>query len=98
LARACSCIPGREREAVAAARRTTSLAPFRESGDSLLMRALVAEGNPAEALLVYERWRELLRDELGIAPSLAMSALDVWALEQAAPEQAAAWASRGAGA
>ena len=91
LARACSCIPGREGEAVAAARRTVSLAPFRESGYSLFMRALVEEGNPAEALLVYERWRALLRDELGIAPSVAMSALHVWALEQAAPEQAASW-------
>ena len=91
LARACSCIPGREGEAVAAARRTVSLAPFRESGYSLLMRALVAEGDPAEALLVYERWRELLRDELGITPSLAMSALHVWALQQAAPEETTPW-------
>ncbi len=33
------------------------------------MRALVARGNPAEALAAYEDLRVLLRDELGIAPS-----------------------------
>ena len=85
LARAYLSIPGREREAVSAARRTISRAPFRESGHSLLIRALVAEGNAAEALLVYERWRVFLNDELGIAPSVALSALHVWALEQASP-------------
>lgn len=85
LARACLSIQGREREAVSAARQTVSRAPFRESGQSLLMRALVAEGNVAEALLVYERWRVSLNEELGIAPSVALSALHVWALEQASP-------------
>ena len=63
--------------------RTISRAPFRESGHSLRICALVAEGNAAEALLVYERWRVFLNDELGIAPSVALSALHVWALEQA---------------
>ena len=85
LARACLSIQGREREAVSAARQTVSRAPFRESGQSLLMRAMVAEGNVAEALLVYERWRVSLNEELGIAPSVALSALHVWALEQASP-------------
>ena len=44
------------------------LAPVRESGYRMLMEALAAEGNPAEALLVYERLRTRLRDDLGIAP------------------------------
>jgi len=49
-------------------RRLVELAPFRESGYGLLMRALAARGNLAEAVLVYERARVLLRDELGVAP------------------------------
>ena len=53
-------------------RRLVELAPFRESGHRLLMEALAARGNVAEALLVYERLRTLLRDELGVAPSRAL--------------------------
>ena len=50
-------------------RRLVELAPFRESGHRLLMEALAARGNVAEALLAYERLRTKLRDELGVAPS-----------------------------
>ena len=49
-------------------RRLTELAPFRESGHRLLMEALAARGNVAEALLVHERLRTLLREELGVGP------------------------------
>jgi DNA-binding SARP family transcriptional activator len=59
-------------EVAAAVRAGTELveaAPFRESGHRLLMQALVASGNPAEAHLAYARLRELLRDELGVSPS-----------------------------
>jgi DNA-binding SARP family transcriptional activator len=45
------------------------LAPLRESGYRLLMEALHADGNDAEALTVYDRLRVLLRDELGTSPS-----------------------------
>jgi DNA-binding SARP family transcriptional activator len=57
--------PGAER----AARELVEVAPFRESGHLLLMRALAASGNVAEALAAYERLRILLRDELGVDPS-----------------------------
>jgi class 3 adenylate cyclase len=50
------------------ARAVTELAPFRESGYRLLMEVLAARGNVAEALVVYDRLRVLLRDELGAAP------------------------------
>lgn len=33
------------------------------------MNALHAQGNVAEALLLYDQLRRLLRDELGITPS-----------------------------
>lgn len=47
------------------------LAPLRESGYRLLMQALAAEGNAAEALTVYDSLRVRLRDELGTAPDPA---------------------------
>jgi DNA-binding SARP family transcriptional activator len=43
--------------------------PYRESGHRFMMRALALEGNIAPALLVFERLRARLRDDLGIAPS-----------------------------
>jgi DNA-binding SARP family transcriptional activator len=52
-----------------AGRSLVEIAPLRESGHRLLMRALAAEGNVAEALRAYERLRITLRDELGISPS-----------------------------
>ena len=58
--------------AVRAARELVEVAQFRESGHLLLMRALAARGNVAEALAAYERLRILLRDELGVDPSEAV--------------------------
>jgi DNA-binding SARP family transcriptional activator len=63
------------REAARAARELVARAPYREGGHALLMEALAAEGNTAEALLAYERLRQLLRDELGTSPSRAVSEL-----------------------
>jgi DNA-binding SARP family transcriptional activator len=61
--------------AVRAGRELIRREPYRESGWRLLMQALGAEGNAAEALQVYERLRALLRDELGTAPSGPTQAL-----------------------
>jgi DNA-binding SARP family transcriptional activator len=58
-------LPGAER----AARELLEVAPLRETGHLLLMRALAARGNVAEALEAYERLRTLLRCELGVDPS-----------------------------
>ena len=52
-----------------AGRTLVELAPLRESGHRLLMRALAAEGNTAEALRAYEHLRLLLAEELGVDPS-----------------------------
>jgi len=51
------------------ARELIARAPFRESGYRVLMAALAARGNTAEALLVYDGLVRLLSDELGVAPS-----------------------------
>jgi DNA-binding SARP family transcriptional activator len=56
-------------------RRLIALAPYRESGHRILMEALEQRGNAAEALLVYDHLRVLLRDELGIAPSPAVQSV-----------------------
>jgi DNA-binding SARP family transcriptional activator len=48
--------------------------PYRESGYVLLIEALRRQGNVAEGLLVFERLRGLLRDELGMTPSPEMIA------------------------
>jgi class 3 adenylate cyclase/DNA-binding SARP family transcriptional activator len=58
-----------------AARELVSRSPFRETGHRLLMEALAATGNVAEALQVYEELRCLLRDELGVAPAAELQAL-----------------------
>jgi DNA-binding SARP family transcriptional activator len=52
-----------------AARALIEAESYRESGYVLLIEALSARGNVAEAMRVFERLRTLLRDELGTAPS-----------------------------
>jgi len=49
-------------------RELVGAAPFRESGHRLLMQALAARGNAAEALVVYDELCQLLRSELGVSP------------------------------
>src|SRR5213079_1143246 len=51
--------------------------PLRERLVAALMRALVAAGRNADALLVYQRAREALADALGVDPSPELSALHV---------------------
>ncbi|GAA5182551.1 BTAD domain-containing putative transcriptional regulator [Rugosimonospora acidiphila] len=55
--------------------------PVRERLVAALMRALVAAGRDNEALLVYQRTREALADELGVDPSPELSALHVALLQ-----------------
>jgi DNA-binding SARP family transcriptional activator len=45
------------------------LDPFRETAYQLLMKMHAAAGDRAEALRVFAKCRELLRDELGVSPS-----------------------------
>lgn len=52
-----------------AARSLMDAAPFNETGYRVLMETLETRGNRAEALLVYDRLKRLLRDELGVDPS-----------------------------
>ena len=61
-------LPGAER----AARRLLERSPLRETGYVLLMDALAAQGNVAEAMRVYDRARTTLDQELGITPGRAI--------------------------
>jgi SARP family transcriptional regulator, regulator of embCAB operon len=59
-----------ERElALQYAHEIVALEPFRETGYQQLMRMHAEMGNRGEALRVFGRLRELLRDELGTSPS-----------------------------
>jgi DNA-binding SARP family transcriptional activator len=58
-----------------AARALIELAPFRESSYRLLMEVHRARGDVAQAVLVYELLRCLLRDELGIGPEAGVQRL-----------------------
>lgn len=72
-----------------AARELVEAAPFRESGYLLLMRALAAGGNVAEALRVYDDVRGLLRDELGAPPGPDLRAFQAELLRDTAGGRAA---------
>jgi DNA-binding SARP family transcriptional activator len=58
-----------------AARTLAACHPYRESGHVLLMEAQARRGNVAEAMQTYQGLRELLREELGTAPSQSVVAL-----------------------
>jgi DNA-binding SARP family transcriptional activator/RecA/RadA recombinase len=66
--------------------------PLREDGYRLLMRALNAADNPAEALAVYDDFRLRLEDELGTVPSATTQTLFLGILrqERGAPRTTAA--------
>ncbi|HUL95685.1 MAG TPA: BTAD domain-containing putative transcriptional regulator [Usitatibacter sp.] len=80
-ARACECLAeaylwnAEPQVAMDVARELVEIQPYRETGYQLLMRAHAAAGNRAEALLVYERCRELISAELGVAPSAQTQAV-----------------------
>ncbi|MFD2353662.1 BTAD domain-containing putative transcriptional regulator [Nonomuraea ferruginea] len=62
----------RPQDALAPLRAMTYRHPLRERPRELLMLALVRCGRRAEALVVYEESRRLLREELGVDPGEAL--------------------------
>ncbi|MGH9222031.1 MAG: AfsR/SARP family transcriptional regulator [Vicinamibacterales bacterium] len=55
--------------AIQHATEMVQLEPFRETAYQLLMRMHAAAGDRAEALRVFARCKDLLREELGVSPS-----------------------------
>jgi DNA-binding SARP family transcriptional activator len=66
---------GRFGEAIEAGLAAARIEPLRESAQRALIRVHVAEGNIVEAVAQYRRFREHLRDELGLAPSAQLEEL-----------------------
>lgn len=60
---------GRFADAVEAAMLATSAEPLRESAQRALIKAHAAEGNLTEARRSYRAYHDLLRRELGVAPT-----------------------------
>ncbi len=62
-------------EALEAALTAVGIDPLRESAQRALLEVHLAEGNTAEAVRQYDRFRSILRDELDVAPTHHMAAL-----------------------
>ena len=66
---------GRHGDAVQAAYAAVGTEPLRESAHRAVVRVHLAEGNTVEAVRAYEAFRDLLGQELGVAPSPLMERL-----------------------
>ena len=66
---------GRNAEAVDAALVVVNADPLRESGQRVLIEAYLAEGNWPGARRQFDAYQRMLRVELGVRPSLALTAL-----------------------
>ena len=66
---------GRYADATSAALAAVKAEPLRETSHAALIRVHLAEGNRGEALAAFERYRALLRTELGLEPSPVVQAL-----------------------
>ena len=62
-------------EAVEAAMAAVSVEPLRESATRALIEAHLAEGNWAEAYRTFDRYRTILREELGTEPTSGLTRL-----------------------
>jgi DNA-binding SARP family transcriptional activator len=60
---------GHYSQAVAAGLAAVAGEPLRESAQAILIKAFLAEGNPAEAIRQFQRYRHSLRIELDLDPS-----------------------------
>ena len=70
-------------EAVQVGLCVTAADPMRESGQRVLIRAFLAQGNLAAAVRHYDRFRFMMLSELGVPPSAELSRLVQSALDGA---------------
>jgi DNA-binding SARP family transcriptional activator len=68
-------LAGRYAEAVEAAISAVSADPLRESANRVLIEAHLAEGNLIEGRRAYERYRDIVRRELGVEPGRDLASL-----------------------
>ena len=76
---------GRHGEAAGAALSAVSIEPLRESAQRVLIRVHLAEGNVGEAMRQYRSYKELILEELGLAPSEQIESLMRPILERIGP-------------
>jgi RNA polymerase sigma factor (sigma-70 family) len=62
-------------DALQTALAAASIEPIRETPHRIVIKVHLAEGNTASALKCYQHYRELLRRELGIEPSIRLNQL-----------------------
>lgn len=60
---------GAHAQALQAAMKATEIDPLRESAWRALVKVHIGQGNTAEAVHEYERFRGVLQEELGVAPT-----------------------------
>ncbi|MGY1690658.1 AfsR/SARP family transcriptional regulator [Geodermatophilus sp. SYSU D01105] len=68
-------VAGRHGDALQAAHAAVRAEPLRESAHRTVIRVHLAEGNVVEALRTYDRFREMIADELGVQPGEHMARL-----------------------
>jgi DNA-binding SARP family transcriptional activator len=68
-------LAGRCAEAVEAAISAVYADPLRESANTVLIEAHLAEGNLVEGRRAYERYRDIMRRELGVEPGPELASL-----------------------
>jgi DNA-binding SARP family transcriptional activator len=66
---------GRCAEAVEAAISAVGADPLRESANSVLIEAHLAEGNLVEGRRAFERYRDIIRRELGVEPGRELASM-----------------------
>ncbi|MFI6497871.1 BTAD domain-containing putative transcriptional regulator [Nonomuraea typhae] len=71
----CDLARGRPVESASRMMRVSAAYPLREEARGLLMRALYESGRRADALAAYRDGHRILRDELGVEPSLKLQDL-----------------------
>jgi DNA-binding SARP family transcriptional activator len=76
---------GSHGEAASAALSAVSIEPLRESAQRVLIRVHLAEGNVGEAMRQYRFYKELIFEELGLAPSEQLESLMRPVLERIGP-------------
>lgn len=76
-------------DAVGAAMAAVAAEPYRESAHRAMIRAYFAEGNQAEAMRQYQKYRTLLRSETGLEPSSDIRDLITTHLQNARSRQQA---------
>ncbi len=67
---------GRAAEVIGSLDAEIQAEPFREQLRAVMMLALARAGRPVEALRAFDAYRERLADELGVAPSTELQALN----------------------